>query len=324
MRQLRVELSRYFSRRAIVLLLVAAGLLTVLVTGTTVSDTRPVSAREQAAARAQVQEQLDSPQFERDLASCEQNPEQFFGPGAGKGDCEAQLTPTPQQFLSREPLSLDRQRESGGLALVVILAALMIIAGTTFAGGDWATGSMSNQLIFQPRRLRVWTAKAVGVTLASATVSAVLLAVFWVTLLLVAQSRGIQTPVSVQREVVWMVARGVTLAALVGLGGYALTMLLRSTVGTLALLFAYAAGGEALLALSPVPRSGMWSLTNNVFAWIRDGVRVFDGTVVCSTREPLCDQTYTVSLAHGSVYLGTLLVATLVVSTLAFRRRDVP
>ena len=52
MRLLLVELSRFRSRRAIVLLLLAAALLTALVTVTTILDTKPVTAEDRAAAEA--------------------------------------------------------------------------------------------------------------------------------------------------------------------------------------------------------------------------------------------------------------------------------
>jgi hypothetical protein len=183
---------------------------------------------------------------------------------------------------------------------------------------------MSNQLLFEPRRLRVWSAKALAVLLACALASAVLMAGFWLALYLVADARGLATGATVQEQVRWLTSRGVALAALGGLGGYALTMLLRHTVATLALLFAYAAGGEALLALAPVERSERFSLTNNVFAWVRDGVRVFDESIVCRPGQSGCDQRFTISLLHGATYLGALLLVTLVVSALLFRRRDVP
>jgi ABC-2 type transport system permease protein len=124
---------------------------------------------------------------------------------------------------------------------------------------------------------------------------------------------------------VWESLRGVALAAAGGLGGYALTMLLRHTVGTLALLFAYAAGGEALLALLPVDGSARFSPTYNLFAWVRDGVRVYDQSVVCSPSQgPTCDQRLSITLVDGATYLGVLLLVTLLLSAVLFRRRDVP
>lgn len=241
-----------------VLLLVAAALLTALVAGTTIWDTRPVGADELASARAQVQEQVDSPGFEKQLAGCRADPAQLFGPGATAADCARQLTPTADSYLSRSPLSLDEQRDQGGTALIVVLTALMILLGATFAGADWATGSMGNQLLFEPRRAKVWVAKAVAVTLACLVAAALLLVAFWLSLYLVAESRGIATGAMVQGQVRWLAARGVALAVMAGLGGYALTMLLRSTVATMALLFAYTVGGEVLLALAPVDRPDRW------------------------------------------------------------------
>ena len=201
----------------------------------------------------------------------------------------------------------------------------MIIVGTTYAGADWATGSMSNQLLFEPRRLRVWGTKALAAFIGCGVVATLLLAGFWISLSLVAQARGITTGPFVRDQIVWMSLRGVALAACGGLGGYALTMLLRHTVGTLALLFAYAAGGEALLSLVPLDGSSRFSPTYNVFAWVRDGVRVYDQSVVCRPSQgPFCDQRLTITLVDGAVYLSVLLLVTLVVSALVFRRRDVP
>jgi ABC-2 type transport system permease protein len=323
MRLLRVELSRFFSRRAVALLLVVAALLTLLVAGTTIWDTRPVSAREQASAQAQVREQLRDPGFTEQLADCRSDPEELFGPDATAADCD-QLTPSAEDYLSRRPLSLDEQRDQGGIAVIVILTALMIIIGTTYAGADWATGSMSNQLLFEPRRLRVWAAKAAAATVGSATAAGVLMVAFWAVLFAVARSRGIGTDADVLQHIGWLVVRGVVLATAAGLGGYALTMLLRSTVATVALLFAYAAGGEALLALAPIRHSALWSPTTSVFAWVQDGVRAFDDDVVCGPGRQLCTDQYTVSLAHGAEYLGILLAIAMLLSAVLFRRRDIP
>ena len=54
--------------------------------------------------------------------------------------------------------------------LVILLAILMMLAGTTFAGHDWASGSVSNQLLFEPRRPRVWAAKAARLYATASTI----------------------------------------------------------------------------------------------------------------------------------------------------------
>jgi ABC-2 type transport system permease protein len=324
MRLVRVELSRFFSRRAVALLLLAAAALIALVAVTTLWNTRPVSDAELASARAQVQQQVESPHFQRDLDQCKDDPQQLFGPGARAADCVQQLTPTTESYLGRMPLSLAQERSGGGVAVVVLVTAVMIVVGTTYAGADWSTGAVSNQVLFEPRRGHLWAAKAVAVVLGCAVAAAVLMVGFWVGLHLVAQSRGIPTGADVEEGIRWMVARGVAVAAAGGLGGFALTMLLRNTVGTLALLFAYVAGGEAVLALAPVPRPGLWSPGNNVFAWVRNGLTVYDDSIACRPDQPVCARTYVLSLTHASVYLGVLLVVTLLASAVLFRRRDIP
>lgn len=324
MRLLGVELDRLRSRRAVVLLLLVAALLTVLLAGTAIWDSRPVTADERAAAEVQAANAAQDPLLERDIAQCEQAPEGFLGPDATAEDCARLLTPRPENFLSRAPLDLASVVDDRAVAQIVILTALLIICGATFAGGDWATGSMSNQLLFRPRRVQVWVAKAGAVVIAAAVAATVLVAGFWLALYLTAESRGIVTPDRVLDDMVATSARGIALATAAALGGYALTMLLRSTVATLAVLFAYAVGGEALVAALPIDRVSQWSPANNVFAWIDNGTRVFDPDRVCTPGSGGCVQSYLLGPVHGAVYLGVLLVLAVVVSVLSFRRRDLP
>ncbi|HSE10396.1 MAG TPA: hypothetical protein VLB29_17165 [Nocardioidaceae bacterium] len=324
MKLLRVELTRFRWRRAIVLMLVAGALLTAVIGGTTLWETRPVTAEDRAAAEAQAAAEAASPQFERELAACERRPRRYMGPGATAADCE-QMMPQADWFLYRSELSLAEENRDSGIGVVFILAALMIIAGTTFAGADWASGSMSNQLLFEPRRARIWLAKAGAVFVGALGVSAVILTAFWVTLYLVAEARGISTGATVQEAIRWTAGRGVVLAAFGAVGGYALTMLLRHTVGTLAVMFAYAVGGEILIASLPVEGIGRWSLGNNVFAWLFDGHEYYDPSLPCVNNGPeYCNQMALISLADGAWYLGVMLLVLGGASFLLFRRRDIP
>lgn len=320
---LRVELSRFVARRAVVVLLLVAAALTVAVAVTTAWSTRPVGAHDLASARAQVAAQVAQPGFQHDLRTCERHPAELFGPGATSKDCARTLTPTTASYLSRAPLSLDAERDGAGLAVAVLVTVLMIVVGATFAGADWTTGSLSTQLLFVPRRGRVWLAKAGAVLLGCLSGAAVLVAAFWLMLYAVAQSRGYSPDAPVLQHVAADGVRAVLLAGVAGLGGFALGMLLRSTVATLIVLFAVAAGGEALVPLLPVDRSATWSLANNVFAWLRDGVRVLDRGPSCGPGQASCAQHVGVSLVHGASYLGVLLGVTLLLSLVLFRRRDV-
>lgn len=323
MRLLKVELTRFRSRRAIVLVLIAAALLTALVAGTTIWETRPVSAADQARAEKLAAQERDQPWAKRDLRQCLKDPQGWMGPRATAEDCE-QMQPQADWYLDRSQLDLESVEEGQGTAIIVMLTALLLVVGTTFAGADWASGSVSNQLLFEPRRARVWLAKAGAVFLGAAVTATVLLGAFWLTLYLVAESRGISTGATVQESIRWGAARGIVLAAGAATGAYALTMLLRHTVGTLATLFAYAVGGEILMNTLPIEGIARWSLSNNVFAWIFDGYQYYDPSLPCSPTTDMCDQFARLSLQSGAWFLGLLVLGVAMLSVLLFRRRDIP
>ena len=322
MRLLAVELDRFYSRRAIVLMLLGGVLLTAVLVGTALWDTRPVTDAERAEAESQVATAAADPRLQREQEQCEQRPQDFFGPDASAADC-AGLAPRLQDFYPRNTLELDRVVDNRGLVQVVVVTALLVLCGATFAGGDWQTGSLANQLLFRPRRSQVWLAKAGAVLLASTVAATVLVGGFWLALLVAARARGIEVPAAVQTDIWWTSARGVALAAGGALGGYALTMLLGGTVATLAVLFGYAVGGEALLLTLPFDRVSRFSLAQNVLAWVSDGKRVFDNDVTCLPGLAGCEKSYVLGLGHGAAYLGVLLVVTTVLSWAWFRRRDI-
>lgn len=324
MRLVLTELNRFRSRRAVTFVLLAAVVLGALLAVTAIWDTRPPSDRELARAEAQLAAAQNDPAFERDLAECKERPADFFGPEATDDDCDRLLTPRLEEFLPRNELDLGLVVDHRAIALVALLTALLIVAGATFAGADWASGSMSNQLLFQPRRTRVWVAKAVAVGVGTAVAGAFVLAGFWVSLALTAEARGIAVPDAARGDIWWTSARGVALGAAAAVGGYALTMLLRSTVATLAVLFVYAIAGEALILALPFARAGDVSLANNVFAWIESGTKVLDVDVACRPGLATCENAYVLSLVQGATYLVVLLLLAAVVSLLSFRRRDVP
>jgi len=324
MRQLRVELTRLRSRRAVVLLLLAATLVTALLAAGVIWDNRPVTDTQLASAQAQATAAASEQDVRRDLNTCHHDPQAFFGPGGRAEACDQQLMPRTEDYLDRVPLHVGDVRNGRGLALMLLLAAFALIAGTTFAGADWANGSMSTQLLFVPQRTKVWLAKAAAITLGTALVAAVLLGAFWTTISLVSFDRGAPIGQAVAVEVRWQVLRAVVLAAGAGLGGYALTMALRHTVAAVGVLFAYAVGGEALVSVIPLHRVGAWSLGNNVMAWLRNGTRVFDDRLACAPSLSVCDRHYVVSVGHGAAYLTVLLAVTLLVSWLTFRHRDTP
>lgn len=325
MRLLWVELNRLRSRRAVALTVLVAVALSALLVGSALYDTRSVSDADLARAQQQADLEANQGYVVRELKRCEGDPERYLGPDASASDCEASIVPQAEWYLNRSVLDLDREVEERGMALLFLLLGVATIIGTTFAGADWSSGSISNQVLFEPRRAKVWLAKAVAVVLGVAVVSAVVLAAFWASLAAAASLRDLPVPSSAVTDILQTSGRGVALAGAAALGGFALTMLFRSTVGTLGLLLAYAVAGEALTASLPITRMSQWALSANLQAWLSDGTEIYDDSLCQDVGDAgSCVSTYVLTLGHAAGYLGALLALAVVVSFVAFRRRDIP
>ncbi len=324
MRLLAVELSRFVSRRAIVLLVLATLVVAVALAGAAAWDTRPLSRADRTDAAAQADLEGQRAEIQQQVTACRADPESFLGPSAAAEDCADALIPGPEAYYPRDPLTLRHTLSSEGLGmpLALIVVSLMVIAGCTFAGADWASGSMTNQLLFVPRRPRVWLAKAGAVTLGTGVVALVAISAFWLILGLIAQGRGIDVESGEVTHVVWHVVRATALAMGAGLGAFALTMVFRHTVATLALLFVYSIGGEIVVNLLPFDGSGRWSLGNNALGWLATSYRYFDASIDCTPGER-CSSTQTMTHLESGTFLGVLLVIAVAVSLVWFNRRDV-
>ncbi|KRE96243.1 hypothetical protein ASG76_04200 [Nocardioides sp. Soil774] len=322
---LRVELTRLRWRRAVVVLVAACLLVPAAIWVGTAWSTRPFSDDDVAAAEQQAARDADQPWVRREIRKCEKSPENYAPPSEDV-DCTELLTPTVANYLYRPTLDVSSVLRDQGVAVVTILAVLVLILGTTFVGHDWNTGSISNQLLFEPRRRRVWLSKALAVVLTGLVVGAVALLAFWGATAALAAHRDIAVPAAQWADVRATTARGIVLVALAGLLGYALTMLFRSTVATLGVGLGIAAGGSlGILAL--VGEGGLrWLLPSNALAVLEDG---FDYYV----WNPACDSGYqtgaascmrTITLVDGSLYLGVVLAVVVAASLWSFQRRDLP
>lgn len=324
MRLLAVELNRFRSRRAIVLLVLAAAVLAIVLAGVTAWKTRPLSHTDRTDAIAQAELQGKKSGIQEEVRACQAEPQEFLGPNATASQCESTLVPGPSAYYPRHALSLRHTLSTAGLGLplALVVAALMVIAGCTFAGADWASGSLTNQLLFEPRRSRVWLAKAGAVTIGAGLVALVVVTAFWLIVGSVAEARSIDVTTAQVTHVVWHVLRATALAMAAALGAYALTMVFRHTVATLALLFVYSIGGEIVLNLVPFDGAGRISLGTNSLGWLATRYHYFDATNDCAPGHH-CGSTQVMSHLESSLFLGGLLVVAVVVSLLWFRRRDV-
>ena len=224
--------------------------------------------------------------------------------------------------MPRKALHLDNVLKNRGAGLALIVVGLIVIAGSTFAGADWSSGALTNQLIFEPRRTRLWLAKAAAVMLGSGLVALVVLSGFWLALGAIAQARDLIVPSSDVTEVARHVIRAVALSMGAGLGGFALTMIFRHTVATLALLFVYSVGGEIAVNLLPFDGAGRWSVGNNALGWLATHHRYFDSTISCTPGER-CSSMQVMSHLEAGTFLGILLLVAVAVSLVWFQRRDI-
>lgn len=323
-RLLGLELTRLRWRRAVLLLLAGCVLVPTVILGTHAWSTRPVSEADMASARAQLERDLADPGYQRDIERCERRPDRF---GVEAGECAEMMGPQLDWYLYRPVLDVGETLDQQGLAVVVVVVGFLMLAATTFVGADWNSGSMSNQLLFEPRRSRIWFAKAGAVVLFAAAVTAVVLAAFWAVVWLLVSTRDIETTAAVVREVRWTALRSVGLAAAAALGAYAVTMLFRSTVFTLGALFAVVAGST--VALAGLGISERWMPHTNVLAVVFDGARYYrEPPVECWTQRPPegldCREFATLSLPDATLHLGLVLLVAVALSVWAFRRRDVP
>ena len=322
MRLLAVELNRFRSRRAIVLLTLAAILVAVALVGATAYQTRPLTQEDRADAAAQAALEGRRPERQAEVRACRADPRTYLGPQATASDCEDALLLPPESYYPREALDLGKALDRRGIELALVVVCLLVIAGATFAGADWSSGSLTSQLLFEPRRSRLWAAKGAAVAIGTGAIALVVVSGFWLALGSVAQARDLPIPAADVRDVAWHVLRVVALALGAGLGAFALTMAFRHTVATLALLFVYSVGGEIAVNLLPIEGAGRWSVGNNAFGWLARHHRYIDSSITCSPGEPCTSRQVMTHLESGT-FLGLLLLFAVVVSLLWFRRRDV-
>lgn len=325
MRLLVVELTRLRLRRAVLVLLGVAAVIAILMFAATAWDSRPVSDADLAQAERQAAADAKQPWVKEEVAACTESPSDFGLPGtATKADCEEMIVPKPEYYSSRQPLSLDETRTGVGVALAGIVAALLMIASVTYPGHDWATGSMGNQLLFEPRRVRVWLTKAAAVALVAAAASAVILGAFWIAIWGLAESRDIATSGAELRKILALNGRGVLVGAGAALSGYALTMLFRSTVATISLMFGIAVAGNILIGLLPLDDTERWLTPTNLYAVL---VGRYEYTVFppCGPTDMSCDGVEKViTITQGMLYFGVPLAIVVALSLWLFQRRDVP
>lgn len=305
------ELRRFLARRAVVLLLLGGIGLSLLVAGAELWNHRPVSAAALQDAQELADAEAQRPEMQRQYERCKERPRQYGG------NCE-NLLPRAEWFLDVNPLRAVESVKLISLPLVAVLGFVSLLAGTSFLGAEFASGSMSNILLFEPRRWRVWLAKmtATGVVVGAAAAVTVGLC-FGV----IAGVGLAWTDVPITSDQWWALAyralRVVLVVGAAGLIGAAVTAALRSTIATVGLVLGYLLVGEALLRGVLFTQTVHLLASNRVAAFVDGRLRIErytdEGRV----------EVYRFFLQESAIYLGVAMTAVLLFSYLVFRRRDV-
>ncbi len=314
-RLVRVELTRLLWRRAVVVLLVVAVLTTAAVFALRFYDTRAQDIDGIASDYgSEVYDQVD-----RCVARG-----QFQGiPASTRGECEQLVT---NNYGYHPVLDMESERTDGGaVAVMLLVGLLMLLIGTTFAGHDWNTGSISNQLLFEPRRSRVWAAKAAAAALVGAVASFVTGAAYWSAIWATVSARDLPIRHHALQLGYEQVLWGVGFGAACALFGYALTMLLRSTVGSIGLMFA--AMFLAVVAYGVLGFDGdleRFMPWGNFVAYATGKYHYFSGGDCFGYGDGCRTQDDVITRGVSVVYFGLLLLVVALPSVLTFRERDLP
>jgi ABC-2 type transport system permease protein len=239
MRLLRSEFLRARSRRLVPMLIVA-GLLGILVgMGIAAITANPPTDPEVAEAQAA---------FDKQYQRCVSRGTLSDGGVSADSDiieeaCRDRSAPYMDGVLLRD-LGVILQ---GTATFVILLGALL---GASLGGADWTSNTMTTLLTWEPRRARVFLARALVVAVFVAAITVFLQAAFSLAFALVAATRGwtMFIPSHFLGDVSATIARVSAMATAIGLVAYVVGMIGRSTVSSLGALFGYLILVEGVIA----------------------------------------------------------------------------
>jgi ABC-type transport system involved in multi-copper enzyme maturation permease subunit len=190
------------------------------------------------------------------------------------------------------------------------LIILLLVIGASFIGAEWHAGTVATLLVWEPRRFRVFIAKALALALFAFVAAVVVQALLVAALAPAAIFRGTTTGVDATwvRQVLGLGVRGALVGTVVALIGFAIASLGRNTAAALGAVFAYLVVLEPLLR-SLRPKWQPWLLYDNIVTFIQGHASDFT--------------LYPRSLLGAGVMIGLYTVGLSGIAAMAFHRRDV-
>lgn len=215
----------------------------------------------------------------------------------------------------RPQLTHDLWRQAGDRtnSILLTISALLMIgglgAGASMIGAEWKFGTVTTQLTWEPRRVRVFVAKVVAAAGCAFVIAMALQAVFSAGAYVVFASKGSTQGADAE----WLLsllaafARGGLVTAVAATLGASLAMLMRNTAGPILLVFGYTAIVENIVR-GVRPGWSRWLIGDNI------GV-----LITAQTRSISWDTTV---VAAGVTLVGYALVLA-VIAGASFHRRDI-
>jgi ABC-2 type transport system permease protein len=185
------------------------------------------------------------------------------------------------------------------------------LLGASLAGAEWAAGTMTTLLTWEPRRLRVLFTKFIAAVVTVLVLSLLLQAALVGALWLLAATRGVNVPdPELWHGILGSILRVSAISSLAGVFGLAIAMITRSVTAAMASGFVYLAVVEGLIR-GYKPGLAQYLIGDNAIAWITG--RPF------TTSDP----SHPVTLVHAVVVLSLYAVVLMTAAAVSFRTRDV-
>ncbi|WP_112244590.1 ABC transporter permease subunit [Kribbella monticola] len=322
-----VELRRLVSRRLVVIGVAALLLITGIMLVATWQNAKPLSAAEQRNAQVN---------FEQAQKDWQEHGEEY------KKQClqdyQSQPDPKPklEDFCQVNPPTLDQFGKPMAkftelmpdllLGSSYLLAFGAFLIGASFVGAEFSSGSISNWLTFEPRRLRVYGSKLIAAATGMLPVAVVLLAILLAGVYLIVGALGTTagTTGKVWGDLSGTAGRAVLMAAAAGALGGVLALLLRHTAAAVGVAMGYLVLVEGVFG-GFLTKAQPWLVRLNFDAWIKhDTTYLVDNCRSTADGGYLCTQIEkTLSFEHGAWYLGIVVVVLIALGAGVFQRRDI-
>ena len=327
-RLLRIEVRRFFARRLtrwLVIAMFAGAVITGVVIA--VNSNRDLAGARQAAERQRagfVQSQTLARQDCLAHAPPGQA-DQLCPPADGQVPPASSFVRDPRYSFADHVQDLVRGGISTGGLVAILLAA-------SFIGAEWQAGTFATLLMWEPRRVRVATAKVVAAVVSSTAIAVA--AGAWVVGIaaLAASTRGTMHSVltdvrprpHLAEQTIAMAGRGMLIVALLAAISGALALLLRHTVAALAVFIGYLVVGEGILGSlrhgdlrHHLLQSRLSALQEGTYRWFVP-VKGPDGGIAFGT-----EHVRVVHALPAGIELTAVALLVVLVAVLALQRRDV-